>query len=378
MTSKRVQDRVPYGRLIHIGGAVAASAGGLALLGWSLGLPVLASLGAGKIPMAPSTAMLFVLYGVTLVLRVRAPRHRGGHRLGVAVYCSGALVALLLLVLSYQRIYLQAEALGFRTVGVVDGAPIGHMSPATALGFLVASLSFLASRPTVLHRRWRAVMAWCFACLLPAAGATALVAYLYGAPLLYGSSFIPPAATTCLAFVALGIALLALADPPAWLRGEPVGAASRPAALLFSAFALLTVGIITAGYVSFRSYEAKFRVEVERQLSSVADLKVSELVQFRRERFGEGSILLGNGVFAALVQRVFDDPGDSQARPQLRDWLNKYRTRGQYDRVSLLDAQGATRMAIPESAVSIELHLGAARGRSPAVGRDGPSGFLPG
>ena len=353
MISSGAEEQIPHGRLVRTCGLLAAGAGCIALLGWGFGLPFLASLGSSKIPMAPSAALLFVLYGVATGLRARFPLQRGAYWLGVVVHGAGALVAVLLCFLSYRGIYLDAERLGFAAVGVVDGAPIGHMSPVTALGFLLASLTFLAALPSSSNRPWRAVMAWCFAGLLLAACCVLLLAYLYGTPLLYGGSFIPPAATTSLAFAALGVALLALAGPQAWPRSESAATATRPAPVLFLVFILLAAGIITAGYVYFRAYEAHYRVAVERELSSIAELKVSGLLQYRKERLGDGSIFLRNAAFSALVQRAFDIPADAEAHAQLRVWLGKYQAHYQYARVSLLDAQGAARMSVPESAVPI-------------------------
>ena len=48
MTTSLAQDAIPHGRLVRICGALAASAGGIALLGWSFGLPFLASLGSDR------------------------------------------------------------------------------------------------------------------------------------------------------------------------------------------------------------------------------------------------------------------------------------------------------------------------------------------
>ncbi|MBI3784352.1 MAG: hypothetical protein HY270_13225, partial [Deltaproteobacteria bacterium] len=175
MTSSSAQDHIPYGRLVLICGALTASAGVVALLGWGLGLSFLASLGSDRIPMAPSTALLLVLYGVTASLRTYSPLSHNLYRLSVSVHCTGALVAVLLFFLSHQGIYLDAEKLGFAAVGRVDGAPIGHMSPITALGFLLASLSFLASLPPFSNRPWRAIMAWGIACLLLAVSSVLLL-----------------------------------------------------------------------------------------------------------------------------------------------------------------------------------------------------------
>jgi hypothetical protein len=43
--------------------------------------------------------------------------------------------------------------------------------------------------------------------------------------------------------------------------------------------ALLTAGITTAGYFSYRSYERHFRVEIGHGLSAIAELKVGDLLQ---------------------------------------------------------------------------------------------------
>ena len=63
------QEPIHYTLLIRICAVIAGGIGGAGLLGWLIGLPFLTSLGSGKIPMAPSTAVLFVLYGVTIFFR---------------------------------------------------------------------------------------------------------------------------------------------------------------------------------------------------------------------------------------------------------------------------------------------------------------------
>src|SRR3990172_7133657 len=57
-----------------------AGIGVVALVGWALGLPALAGLGPGRIPVAPSTAVMFVLYAVTVFLRAHLPLHRWAYR----------------------------------------------------------------------------------------------------------------------------------------------------------------------------------------------------------------------------------------------------------------------------------------------------------
>src|SRR5208282_1598628 len=79
----------------------------------------------------------------------------------------------------------------------------------------------------------------------------------------------------------------------------------------------------------------------------IVDLKVSELVQWRKERLADGSILSKNAAFVALARRFFEKPEDADARRLLQSWIEKYEDHYQYDQVRLLDAQGIARMSSP-------------------------------
>ena len=71
------QDPNRFLLLSRICAAFVACIGLVALMGWILGLPFLASLGPGMIPVAPSTAVLFMLYATAIFLRAHCPSHRG-------------------------------------------------------------------------------------------------------------------------------------------------------------------------------------------------------------------------------------------------------------------------------------------------------------
>ena len=135
---------MPFQLLVRICSGFVALTGGIALLGWMLGSPFLSNLGSGTIPVAPSTALLFMLYAVALFLRSFPPQ-RGTYWTGLTIASAGAVVALTLFSLSCQGIYLEVEHPGIPIIHPAGENPIGHMSPATALCFLLASLSFLAS-----------------------------------------------------------------------------------------------------------------------------------------------------------------------------------------------------------------------------------------
>lgn len=326
----------------------AAGFGFLALLGWTLPVPLLTSLGPEFIPMAPSTALLFIGLGLATFWSARRPHSRSVQRWGMIVGVASALVSLVLASLSAQGIYLDVEHLGLPITGVLNGVPLGHMSPVTALSFLLISGSFLASRPSDRNRTWRLIAAFMLAAAAGLANYVFVLAYFVGLPLLYGGTLIPPALPTNLAFLALGLSLtISTQNQVRQLNRPGEGTPSRVANTLLLVFAGLALTIVTVGYLYYRNYENQYRHEVEHQLSAIADLKVSELIQWRKERLGDGETFYDNPVFSRLVQRAFEDPPDAVSREQLQWWLNRVRDAYGYDRVSLLDDRNIERLVSP-------------------------------
>jgi two-component system, cell cycle sensor histidine kinase and response regulator CckA len=344
--------------LISICAMFVAGVGFVSLLGWVLELPVLESLGSGMIPVAPSTAVMFVLYACAIYLRTHFQKNRVSYWAGVSINTAGALLVALLLVLSLLGIQAEAEHLGFSVINKPGEVHIGHMSPVTAFCFLLSSLSSLLSLPFSRARRWAANIAWWLACGIIATGSTLVLAYLYGTPLLYGSNFIPPAAPTSLAFIALGTALLALAAPHAWpSSARNIESSTHTSYTFLLVFVLLAAGIVIAGFLYFRNYELRHRTEVEHQLSAIADLKVDELVHWQKERLGDAALFYKNLNFSGLVQRYLQRPEDEETARKLRTWLQHVRDGYQYDRVFLLDAAGRVRMSAPDARRPISSHL---------------------
>ena len=118
--------------------------------------------------------------------------------------------------------------------------------------------------------------------------------------------------------------------------------------VLILVFVGLAVGIITAGYFSYRNYGKQYRAEVERELSAIAELKVGELVRWRAERLSDAAIFYQNTAFSALAQRYFDDRGDAEVRAQLQTWLGRVQQYYQYVHIFLLDAQGVEQLVVAD------------------------------
>jgi signal transduction histidine kinase len=331
--------------LSAICGFVAVAAGALALAGWISGFLFLAGLASDRIPMAPNTALFFIFYGSAILLRVFLPQSRPAWWTGMLINMAGGVLALLLLVLSSLGIHPVIEHTGIVISGTLGAIPLGHMSPVTAFCFVIASLSFLGSASVPPGRNRRATAAWWLSALLLAINAILFLAYLYGSPLLYGGTLIPPAATTIAAFIALGMALLTFSAPWAGLPYRLNGTEKSAIRLLIGVFVMLACGIMVAGYLYFHHYEERYRLEAESRLSAIAEMKVAELVLWRKERQGDGAVIQGNPAFSALVRRLFSNSGDRAAARELNAWISRIQDAYKYDKVFLLDTRNAERIS---------------------------------
>ena len=112
-------------------------------------------------------------------------------------------------------------------------------------------------------------------------------------------------------------------------------------------FAVLTAGFMVAGFLGYQGYEKRYRAQVERELSAIADLKVEELKQWRRERLGDAKIIFNNTALFRQTSHYFRNPQDDGVEQQMRVWVSQYQGHYDYDEVSLLDPKGAVRMSSP-------------------------------
>lgn len=349
LTHDHLLPAAAYRLLLLAGGGAAALIGCIALAGWLLNLPRLASLGEGLIPMAPSTAILFVAYGIVFMVARRAISNSRVRLFCRFVFVVGALISVVLFFLSINNIFLGIEHLGIHAMGAVDGTPIGHMSPITAVSFLIISLLSQAVITTSSYRAWWAKTAWWLAILLLVTYFMLILAYFFGTPMFYSGTFIPPAATTSLAFLALGTALMALAQPLAWPEADShdLGELFYSNSLIV-VFLFLVAGIISAGYFYHRKHEKQYLYEMERQLSAITDLKKGQLLNWREERLADASLFFHNIAFENLVKSIIKHPEDKQAHLEIKAWLNRLQSKRNYNRIFLLDAQGNSRLSLPE------------------------------
>ena len=108
----------------------------------------------------------------------------------------------------------------------------------------------------------------------------------------------------------------------------------------FVVFFVLALGVIAAGYLYYMNFARELRVQAERQLTSIAELKVNDISRWRKERMGDAQVLYNNSAFSSLIKSYFADRSDKDAERKLQNWLDSLRTAINYDRISIIDVNG--------------------------------------
>jgi len=193
-----------YQRVSQACGALVILISITALIGWFWESVILKGIHAAYIPMAPNTAVVFVLLGLCLIaVGSRAERP--------SKLVRGTIIVAAIFVVARMSEYL--TSLEFRVdnwifrfpTDSIGLAPGGKMALLTALTFLLLSTSlFLFTWP----KRWAQGLGHGLSIVVAFIGAAFCLGYLYGAPLMYGGRSIPMALNTAACFLLAGSALV--------------------------------------------------------------------------------------------------------------------------------------------------------------------------
>jgi PAS domain S-box-containing protein len=343
----------------------AAVTGFWALNVWRMGDWGLLSLGADYIPMAPPTAILFVILGLALAAQLRWPESRAARLSGTLGSFLALLVGGLAILQSALDLTLPWDTWMLARPASVRDIPVGRMSPLTALAFAFSALGLLAGFSRFAGFPSLRRLGHFAAGVGLAIGTVVTFGYAVGTPLLYGGQIVPMALLTGLAFLALNGALL-LTGPVEGFFQRWHASDSEPHVpgehRIFTRRLVLTLAaigalLVVAGFVYLRREQEDARLVISRQLEAIARLKVQQIRAWRDERLGEARFLQQTPAvvrdLAALVAR----PEDPAARRQLLEWLAPIKSGDRYSSISVLDAQGRLLLSLSSPADFPEEHV---------------------
>src|SRR5208337_706634 len=175
----------------------------MALAGWLTHDLFLAALSNEYIPMAPATAICFLLIASAISLEVS----RNAEAARYVITVLSLLVALFCGILLLQfaaNLASDVESVFLNKSEFRSGIPLGRMSPFTSAAIFVQAIAIFFLAPffkTSQKRKDLGGIIGFITCLL---GLVLLLGYIYGSPIFYGVGVIPASLTTALGFMLIG------------------------------------------------------------------------------------------------------------------------------------------------------------------------------
>ncbi|KAF0146283.1 MAG: PAS/PAC sensor hybrid histidine kinase [Nitrospirae bacterium] len=228
--------------------SVALALGIAAIAGWLLNLYTLAGIRSEYIPMAPSTAIAFIILSSAFFIRTLKPLSNAGRLFSIIVSGFVLFVSSLVIIQFLGGISSDIEKILVRTPAMLGRVPIGRMSPITAISFFLIGTSGLLFHLSSEKKNIEKAAAL-LAAVQVLAGFIILLGYAYGAPFLYGGRIIPVALTTAVAFVFLGSGVLLSAGSHLWPVNSFRGSSTR-ARLLRAFLPFIAVSILFEGWLN--------------------------------------------------------------------------------------------------------------------------------
>jgi len=218
---------------------------GLELIGWFFEWQLYAAAILRSIPMAPSTAICFILLTMTVLIEPRKTWSKAHLTVSMSVIILVIVFCGLDLLESLGATSLDIEGYLLPEPGFLYAISLGRMSPMTAVLFVLSAgaMLFIVIRfQGSQEHRLLSHLSGLLGCVVAFSGFTLALGYLYGTPMLYHSGFVPVAVTTALGFLFLGVALLARLEsddiPKRYFLASPV---HRQLSLVFVPLVFFTV-----------------------------------------------------------------------------------------------------------------------------------------
>ena len=186
----------------------------LVLIGWYFNLMFLTRFSINEVPMAPSTAYVFIFFATGLLFNLR-PTQKTKNR-NIAITSAVIVISLSCLIvvsniLKYHAIW---EHLFIKISETHLNMRIGHMSFVTAFLFIISGSAWLFLLSN--HKTVKA-FSFIFTLIIFIISVTLLLGYGFNAPFFYFDNFIPPAALTVVSFLLISLALIATSNKKTFL-----------------------------------------------------------------------------------------------------------------------------------------------------------------
>jgi signal transduction histidine kinase len=116
-----------------------------------------------------------------------------------------------------------------------------------------------------------------------------------------------------------------------------------PLILIFLIFVIL---ISLVGLFNYEGQKKEIKNDKQHELLAIADLKVSQIVNWRQERLADAETIHDNVLLGPQIQHLLQGPKETKERRNILTWMESFKETHQYDDILLLDKNGTILLSV--------------------------------
>lgn len=113
-------------------------------------------------------------------------------------------------------------------------------------------------------------------------------------------------------------------------------------------FFLFSVAIGTTGYFFYESQKKSLRQKAWDQVGAIAELKVRQIVTWRKERIADARVVFENPLTSQFFQKLLENRRTPSPEQEFLGWISSLREHLELDSVLFLDKNGTVRFSVPQ------------------------------
>ena len=113
-------------------------------------------------------------------------------------------------------------------------------------------------------------------------------------------------------------------------------------------FLILVISISVAGLLYYDSQKKLIKKEQQDELMAIADLKISQIENWRRECLADAATIFENSSLAPHIQDLLQGQKTAEEKQRIRRWMDSFRGIYLYDDIFLLDKEGNILLSVSQ------------------------------
>lgn len=343
-------------RAIGVCSVMTCALASYVIICWIFGEWRFVSLGSNFIPMAPCTALFFLILGISLFFSGRYPLNKISNWFALSSIFIVSFVSAHVFLKTVFEFDFSIEEYFFPSKIKLAEVPVGLMSPLSAFCFIMISIALLLELPILVNRRFSRKFSVTLSITGLAMGFVVLLSYGTDLPMLYDGRNIPMALLTAISFFILNTGVLLSASRNVWIMSfpdnEPATASDfssrRFLRISTGTFIFLSLGIGAVGYFYLENQLMKYRNSAQDELSAIADLKLRQVSKWYSDHLDRAEYFLDSQWISESLKKVMDDPSDAESKNKIRISIDSIRKNFNYSRVLVFDKNLQVVLSAPE------------------------------